>query len=82
MFVRRMIAHFRGQTWTPKEFTAVGVDLVIVVLGVFIVSRRKSPTGARERRTHGAAKPMYSGSSRMSKEISPADATALPITKQ
>lgn len=39
MFVRRMIAHFRGQTWTPKEITAVGVDLVIVVLGVFIATQ-------------------------------------------
>lgn len=39
MFVRRMISYFHGQTWTPKEFTAVGVDLVIVVLGVFIATQ-------------------------------------------
>jgi hypothetical protein len=39
MFVRRMIAHFRNQTWTAKEFTAIGVDLIIVVVGVFIATQ-------------------------------------------
>lgn len=39
MFVRRMIAHFRNQKWTPKDLTAIGVDLFIVVAGVFIATQ-------------------------------------------
>ncbi len=80
MFVRRMIAHFRGQTWTPKELTAVGVDLVIVVLGVFIATQVAdwSAREADKRRGEAYVQRLIA----MSKEILQADATALPITKQ
>jgi hypothetical protein len=36
MFLRRIFERFRQQEWTPKEWTAIGIDFLIVVVGVFL----------------------------------------------
>ncbi|MGD9980438.1 MAG: hypothetical protein AB7H66_00765 [Hyphomonadaceae bacterium] len=50
MLLRRIIAHFRKQEWT-----AVGIDFVIVVLGVFIATQVAEWSAAQADRRRGEA---------------------------
>jgi len=56
MILRRIIAHFRKQEWT-----AIGIDFVIVVVGVLV--GLQSMTGPRGKLMRVAGKLMCSGSS-------------------
>ncbi len=54
MFLRRIIDRFRQQEWTPKDWTAIAIDFVIVVLGVFVATQVADWNTARQERERGA----------------------------